>query len=476
MNVWANVKRLEQPLATTPDDTPSSVWAIPEDPLEQSDTRSQNLVNHFGDGPGKPITPEIQAHLADPTPAQQQIAHDQAKLEKVRWNQEHPWGSAENHPGHLGKLAHVFSTIGNIAGNIVAPNVMARIPGTQLGMQEQAGELENQIDTEQQHEAENELRGAQTQEAEARAEELKHPQNKYTPLSTDQGEMRFDPKTGEVAPLSFGGQPLRAPDKQAPPVLHETDQGLMLVDPMTKQVTPLTLNGQPLMPSQKTSTNPKAALQQQLIDAQNRGDAPAVKKLTQQLKDIDPMGEQRVAISLGNQAMSERHFNENLNRKDIANHDKAYVQPAETNEKSWQMANQAYQEYLAAKKAGHDLPTGAQSMLMLSQHLQTTFGTVKGARVTKDMIHEHLGARSIGDAAEVAINRLVNGDALSPDQWQAFHQLIHQSRNESWKIATKEAARKHIPIDFLPPDLQTINKNGVQYTMGEDGQYHKAGE
>jgi hypothetical protein len=44
----------------------------------------------------------------------------------------HPWGTPENHPGALGKLAHVAARIGNIAGNIVAPATMANIPGTDL--------------------------------------------------------------------------------------------------------------------------------------------------------------------------------------------------------------------------------------------------------------------------------------------------------------------------------------------------------
>lgn len=142
------------------------------------------------------------------------------------------------------------------------------------------------------------------------------------------------------------------------------------------------------------------------------------------------------------------------NRKDIRAHDKDYVQPAENVEKSYQMMDSAYKEYLAAKAQGKDLPTGAQSMLALSTHLATTFGNVKGSRVTKDMIQEHLGARSVSDSALVAFQKLTNGDVLSPDQWKAFHDLIGESRKLSWQTATKEAERKHIPVDFLPKDLQ----------------------
>ena len=160
-------------------------------------------------------------------------------------------------------------------------------------------------------------------------------------------------------------------------------------------------------------------------------------------------------------------------RKDVAAHDKAYVQPAEATEKSYQMMDHAYKEYEDARKQGKELPTGAQSMLALSTHLATTFGNVKGSRVTKDMIAEHLGARSISDDALVAFQKLTNGDKLSPAQWDAFHDLIKQSRNLSWGTAVKEAARKKIPIDFLPTDLQDRTVNGEHYALGEDGQYHK---
>lgn len=138
----------------------------------------------------------------------------------------------------------------------------------------------------------------------------------------------------------------------------------------------------------------------------------------------------------------------------IDQHDKAYVQPAEAVEKSYEMMDNAYREYKDAEAKGQKLPTGAQSMVALSTHLSTTFGNVKGARITKDMIQEHLGARSISDAALVAMQKFTNGDVLSPDQWDAFHDLIKQSRDLSWKTAVKEAQRKKIPVDFLPPDLQ----------------------
>jgi hypothetical protein len=59
------------------------------------------------------------------------------------------------------------------------------------------------------------------------------------------------------------------------------------------------------------------------------------------------------------------------NEKTIAAHDKAYVQPAEQVEKSYQMMNQAYNEYQGAAAQGKDLPTGAQSNANTEGELST---------------------------------------------------------------------------------------------------------
>ena len=67
----------------------------------------------------------------------------------------HPWGTPENHPGGLGKLAHGAARIGNILGDIFAPGAMQRIPGTDLNKQLQ------------EKQAYERLAGAQTRETQA---------------------------------------------------------------------------------------------------------------------------------------------------------------------------------------------------------------------------------------------------------------------------------------------------------------------
>ncbi len=146
-------------------------------------------------------------------------------------------------------------------------------------------------------------------------------------------------------------------------------------------------------------------------------------------------------------------------------------------EKAFTMSQQAYSEYIAAAKQGKSLPTGAQSMLLLSQHLGTTFGNVKGSRITKDMIESHLGARGITDDAVTAVQRLVNGDQLSSGQWSAFSDLIAQSRNATWGNAISNAKNQQLPITFLPRGngKNPIDKNTAKlYLDAADGDWQKA--
>jgi hypothetical protein len=423
------------------------------------------------------------AALAAPvnSPMQDQIANDREQLSRVRWSQAHPYGTPENHPGKLGKTAHVFSQLGNIAGDIFAPNVMAAIPGTQLGMQVREGGLANRLNEEIGQESQNAYRGAEQRKTEtdtglapekaaseealqnAQTEGLKQPNLQH--LESDQGIFMVNPKTKELTPLTFGGQPLMPHEKE--PVAKGLEHGTLTAPgggPMAANYNPT--SGKWTDVSGKEIANP--------VPYEKPAAVPGVTVLVPGPDGTQTVQKLKVGQSVtpGTQTLT---GGLNAPRQDIREHDKAYVQPAETVEKSYGMMDHAYREYEDARAKGQTLPTGAQSMLALSTHLSTTFGNVKGARVTKDMIHEHLGARSIGDSALVAVQKLTNGDQLSPDQWTAFHDLIKQSRNLQWATAVKEAARKHVPIDFLPPDLQSINKDGHQYDMGQDGQYHLKG-
>lgn len=129
-----------------------------------------------------------------------------------------------------------------------------------------------------------------------------------------------------------------------------------------------------------------------------------------------------------------------------------------------QMTEKSYEMFQNAYDARKNAKTGAGSMLALSTHLATTFGGVPGNRITEAMIHKHLGARSIPEEARVAIQRLVNGDALSEGQWGDFKTLISEARAINWKNAVQSAHALGLPVtsDILPADLPgSFNKAGA---------------
>jgi hypothetical protein len=79
--------------------------------------------------------------LAERTP-EGKVKADYIQAQINDFQKNNPWGSAGNHPGFLGKLGHIASTIGNIAGDIVAPSTMELIPGTQLNKAAKAAGLQ----------------------------------------------------------------------------------------------------------------------------------------------------------------------------------------------------------------------------------------------------------------------------------------------------------------------------------------------
>jgi len=109
-------------------------------------------------GPTQPAAPAVQpdfktqlaqlkqdhsAALAERTPEGKVKAdYIQAQINDLQKN--NPWGSAENRPGFMGKLGHVASKIGNIAGDTFIPKIMVNIPGTDLNKQAQERGLQEQ--------------------------------------------------------------------------------------------------------------------------------------------------------------------------------------------------------------------------------------------------------------------------------------------------------------------------------------------
>jgi hypothetical protein len=94
------------------------------------------------------------------------------RQQELAYNKEHPWGDPISaHPGILGSIAHVLAKVGNIAGDVVAPSIMANIPGTEMHNEILGRQLEKNI--ERQQGIENQTTEAGAKETAANAEQEK---------------------------------------------------------------------------------------------------------------------------------------------------------------------------------------------------------------------------------------------------------------------------------------------------------------
>lgn len=90
----------------------------------------------------------------------------QAEKDLAELKRRTPWGTAENHPGVLGKIGHVASEVGQAALRPIAPYVADYIPGSKVDLARQAARGEQGVEQAQ----EKQYKGAQIQSAEAQPE------------------------------------------------------------------------------------------------------------------------------------------------------------------------------------------------------------------------------------------------------------------------------------------------------------------
>ena len=432
------------------------------------------------------------AALAERTPAGQEKAdHIEKQIQDLQ--KSNPWGSAANHPGFLGKLGHIGEMIASRTP-VLAP-IVATLPGSEgYRAAERAGtkadlEKDTALNTARAAEETKEapkpvvkpneavyaahIAAGETPDQALAASEVKPatgkeqvPENRLADanaaIANAQAALDKNPndqaakdalakasveqKAVTAAMNAKAGSGAKAPATSEDVADYKTRIATALsgmADGPDKEAALKTYGTAPAGVS-------KAELDKrydEVTKMRSMTDAEKKTKIAQQQRD-DAAAEHKLEHDAG------------VVKANVVKHDADYVKPAQSSQKSYEMMDHAYQEYLAAKAQGKDLPTGAQSMVALSTHLATTFGNVKGARITKDMIQEHLKARSISDSALVAFQRLTNGDKLSPEQWVAFHDLINTSRTENWKTAVVEAGRKKLPVDFLPDDLAAVKLPG----------------
>jgi hypothetical protein len=394
-------------------------------------------------------------------------AYDADRLARIEDAKANPRGSAENHPGFLGKLEHIGARVGNIAGGIVAPSIMATIPGTQLNRLVEEQRVRRDLDTDQtredreaQEKATAEYqRGELADRARGRTlEERKqdYEENKFT--SPEQESIRdlmnrTNPDTG---------QPYTAEEAQV-----KVARDLATAKPEKEQnlhtVTMMDEHGKPYLYQYEKGGNYSGA--QGYGEFKKIGPAQPNAVAAGMAGTMQPLLDQNGQVTgfynsknpkqnmtaeqagLGNAGGGTTSSGARLGNTERNQFNTQYVQPATDIE-------QNFQKFMGARREYDNNPeTGAASMAALAQHLGSTFGSIKGAQMGEHMIQEHKDAIGLFDRLSRYADQLQSGQQLSKAQWDDFQKLITNTRDIQWETTAREAARRSQPVNFLPRDV-----------------------
>lgn len=151
--------------------------------------------------------------------------------------------------------------------------------------------------------------------------------------------------------------------------------------------------------------NTKEQLQAQLVEASNRGDTAEVARLQKQIKDIDPLGEQRVNISVQSQTDREN----------------AAAQKQQGPETAVAFAN----DYMAKDANGKYIMerTGSNDEALMEKFFEMAKPS-SGFRMTEAQMNMLRQARSWKDSLEAQIRHVVSGTWFSDEQREQIAQTM----------------------------------------------------
>jgi hypothetical protein len=187
------------PRALPAQPAPHVIWAPPH--TAQDDAMAAQPVNMPDPGVNlhaglEKVFPAAQPQVAlDPNPQHQEEGNLTNRLQADYRKDATPWGSPTNHPGIGGKIAHVLSKVGNIAGDIFAPATMAMIPGTDLNRKVDEKNIAHELNSTIGEESQQALQGAQTGHANAETNELQEGKVPLEQARADQAAGANDTKS-----------------------------------------------------------------------------------------------------------------------------------------------------------------------------------------------------------------------------------------------------------------------------------------
>lgn len=390
--------------------------------------------------------------------------YDQQQLEVLDYQKAHPWGSdVSTHPGTFGKIGHVAAAIGNVVGNVVAPKQMAAIPGTEQNERAKEAQWTARL---------GEAEGNKLKEAEA----------------TSWQPMTFTGPDGEQiqAPARFAGTlgaaGIRAGTAERGQDIHKDTAAAAEQGRDTRFATgeqgkdTRFTEGQQGENARNAASNETrttiADLNRQFMGSfqpilGNNGEVMGFYNTKNPASQRGPEGGPVGAaapgaappgaapaaggapaasaspLTHGTTASGARLENTTRNQFNVQ-----YVNPANQAETQYQRATQAVDAYNSNPK------TGAAAMVLFAQHLGTTLGGIKGAAIGEGAQKTHADAIGLEDRMNRFVDNLKTGQPLSANQVHDFYDLISKTRNLQWETTAREAARRQIPIDFLPDDVQ----------------------
>lgn len=314
-------------------------------------------------------------------------------------------------PGFWHALGRVASKIGNVAGDVLAPNITALIPGSDLNRvmqhnynQAQLSGLQEQDQTEQDNASKRNLEGAQAAQAE---------DGKVTPLATDQGYVSFNGSTGEVQPLNDkSGQQLQPKDKQTPESVHVLPDGKVVSiskDANGKPQATIVYQGDPTVKTEVKQIEVGGKPHQVLINSQTG----------EQVKDLGETGEKPPVINVN--ADKGRNFQEQERGRGL-------LDKAEGAYRSAQQGANTMRDMLAQADAGNKM---SAQILPLEGALQIT--TAQGVhRINRTEVEQYAGAGSLYDKIQGELGKVSSGQPIPPNIRQDIRKLVSAQEKQAY--------------------------------------------
>jgi hypothetical protein len=403
--------------------------------------------------------------LTSPGVAPGSSGYYQNKLSRIEDQEANPLGSAENHPGVLGKIGHVLGTIGNKALDVTGINT---IPGTEANREARKAWDQSEIGKAQTLESEDAARKATAayQQGElgqrGRESDLAERKEKF-----EEGKPGT-PEQESIKDLTSQKNPATGKNYTAEEAEVKRAQDIQDTKPDKEAGAPKTVTmldkpgGKPFEyqydPKGNYSGDQGYGQWKKVGPAQPNAMSLGLAGTLTPL--LGPNGE--IMGTMNNKTGAIAPVSSNpltpggattsagarLGNTERNQFNTQYIKPATDIETNYQKAQAAMTAY------NNNPQTGAAGMIELSQHIATTLGGVKGVSTGENMIHEHENAIGLSDKIDRYLDYLKTGQPLSANQMRDFNQLITETRDITWTVAAKEAARRHQPIDFLPSDVQ----------------------